>query len=103
MDVEIKKKEQIESGWNFLVGIDDIEYAVTLDKEYWEKLTPSTGSGQAPSTSSGQAHGQLTPEELVRKSFEFLLEREPKESILREFNLNVISKYFPEYEKEIIK
>ncbi|HDZ54565.1 MAG TPA: hypothetical protein ENI19_03855 [Candidatus Nealsonbacteria bacterium] len=95
MDVEIKKKEQIESGWNFLVGIDDIEYAVTLDKEYWEKLTPST--------SSGQAHGQLTPEELVRKSFEFLLEREPKESILREFNLNVISKYFPEYEKEIIK
>lgn len=90
MDVKIKKKEQIESGWNFLVEIDDIEYAVTLDKEYWEKLTHSTSSG-------------LTPEELVRKSFEFLLEREPKESILREFNLNVISKYFPEYEKEIIK
>jgi len=44
-----------------------------------------------------------TPEELVRKSFEFLLEREPKESILREFEITVISRYFPYYETEIGK
>lgn len=99
-NIKIKKEKQTEDGWDFLVEIDDIEYAVTLDKEYWKKLTPSTGSLQA---SSRQAHGQLTPEKLVRKSFEFLLEREPKESILREFNLSVISKYFPEYEKEVIR
>jgi hypothetical protein len=43
------------------------------------------------------------PEELIRKSFEFLLEREPKESILSCFDLSVISRYFPEYECEIKK
>ena len=37
------------------------------------------------------------PEELIRESFEFLLEREPKESILSRFDLSVISRYFPEY------
>jgi hypothetical protein len=41
------------------------------------------------------------PEELVRRSFEFLLERESKESILREFDITVISRYFPNYEDEI--
>lgn len=38
-----------------------------------------------------------TPEALLRASFEFLLEREPKESILRRFDLPVIERYFPEY------
>jgi len=42
-----------------------------------------------------------TAEALVRASFEFLLEREPKESILREFEIGVIGRYFPEYEREI--
>jgi hypothetical protein len=37
----------------------------------------------------------------VRRSFEFLLEREPKESILTRLDLSVISRYFPEYEREI--
>jgi hypothetical protein len=41
------------------------------------------------------------PEDLIRKSFEFLLEREPKESILSRFDLSIISRYFPEYEREI--
>ena len=45
--------------------------------------------------------GKIEPEELVRKSFEFLLEREPKESILSRFDLSVISRYFPEYGREI--
>ena len=43
----------------------------------------------------------VEPETLIRKSFEFLLEREPKESILSRFDLSVISRYFPEYESEI--
>jgi hypothetical protein len=46
-------------------------------------------------------NGQVEPEQLVRRSFEFLLEREPKESILTRFDLSVISRYFPEYESEI--
>jgi len=42
-----------------------------------------------------------TVDELVRASFEFLLEREPRESILRAFDLPAIGRYFPEYEREI--
>jgi hypothetical protein len=42
-------------------------------------------------------------EELIRKSFEFLLEREPKESILSRFDLSVIGRYFPDYESDIKK
>jgi len=39
--------------------------------------------------------------QLVEESFRFLLEREPKESILRTFDLSVIRRYFTEYEDEI--
>jgi hypothetical protein len=42
-----------------------------------------------------------TPEALIRASFAFLLEREPKESILAKFALPAIARYFPEYEREI--
>ncbi|HAF00800.1 MAG TPA: hypothetical protein DCO68_02235 [Methylophilaceae bacterium] len=38
---------------------------------------------------------------LVKKSFEFLLQREPNTSILRNFDLSVIANYFPEYEATI--
>ena len=37
--------------------------------------------------------------ELVRLSFEFLLEREPPTSILRSFGLEVIEQYFPDYRR----
>ena len=47
------------------------------------------------------APGASDPVDLVKASFAFLLEREPKESILREFDLTVIGRYFPEYELEI--
>jgi hypothetical protein len=49
--------------------------------------------------SLGCAH--VAPGELVRASFEFLLEREPATSIMREFSLDVISPYFPSYPAEI--
>jgi hypothetical protein len=39
-----------------------------------------------------------SPEALVSDSFDFLLERESKESILKEFDLSVIKRYFPEYD-----
>jgi len=47
--------------------------------------------------------GAAEPRELIRKSFEFLLEREPKESILARFDLSVIGRYFPDYEREMKK
>jgi len=40
---------------------------------------------------------------LVRESFRFLLEREPASSILREFSLDEISRYFPEYRDELAR
>jgi hypothetical protein len=46
------------------------------------------------------SHG-ASPEDLVKTSFAFPLEREPKESILGEFDLEVIGRYFPEYEHEL--
>jgi hypothetical protein len=45
--------------------------------------------------------GAADPTELVHRSFEFLLAREPKESILPSFGLSTIARYFPEYEREI--
>ena len=45
--------------------------------------------------------GNVAPEQLLHASFEFLLEREPKESILRRFELPVIERYFPEYPEKI--
>jgi hypothetical protein len=46
------------------------------------------------------AHGRSI-EELLQQSFRFLLEREPNTSILPSFDLTVIGRYFPEYEREI--
>ena len=39
---------------------------------------------------------------VVRESFVFLLEREPASSIMREFSLDVISGYFPEYKETLL-
>jgi hypothetical protein len=60
-------------------------HVVTLDNSYYERLT----------------QGKITRKELIKLSFEFLLEREPKESILSRFNLDVITRYFPEYEEKM--
>lgn len=43
------------------------------------------------------APGARDPEELVRASFGFLLDREPRSSILSQFELPVIARYFPDY------
>jgi hypothetical protein len=41
--------------------------------------------------------GGVSAEALLSASFRFLLDREPKESILGSFDLPVIGRYFPEY------
>jgi hypothetical protein len=45
--------------------------------------------------------GAPDPTDLVRRAFAFLLEREPKESILRTFELTIIGRYFPDWERGI--
>ncbi|MPS49784.1 hypothetical protein [Methylobacillus sp.] len=55
----------------------------------------------APDYAKTLSQGRFDNEVLIRRSFEFLLEREPNTSILRSFDLSVISRYFPEYERTI--
>jgi hypothetical protein len=40
---------------------------------------------------------------IVQQSFTFLLEREPASAIMREFSLDAISQYFPEYKEALRK
>ena len=47
------------------------------------------------------AGGKVEPTELVKRAFEFLLAREPKESILAQFDLSIIGRYFAEFEREM--
>ena len=53
-----------------------------------------------PSDIERYAPGAL-PEDLLEASFAFLLDREPKEAILKRFELPVIERYFPEYRTQI--
>ena len=48
-------------------------------------------------------NNKLTKTEHITHAFEFLLKRESNKSILKKFNLEVISQYFPEYIDEIKK
>jgi hypothetical protein len=45
----------------------------------------------------------ISAEQLIEESFRFLLEREPNTSILSSFELPLIGKYFPQYQREIRK
>ena len=46
---------------------------------------------------------KISKKKLLNYSFNFLLERESNASILPNFKLEIISKYFPEFEVEIKK
>ncbi len=77
-----------ESGDEYLVEVREAggstRHAVTVDAAALERLG-----------------GGVTAERLLEGSFGFLLEREPKEAILRRFEISVIERYFPEYAAEI--
>ena len=66
------------------VTVDGARFIVTLYDDYHKEIAPTT-----------------TKEELVVASFKFLLDREPKESILKTFNLKVIETYFPDFREKI--
>jgi len=77
--------------------MDDTTFKVIVD----EKTTTTHTVTVAPSFYEKLTDNRVKQEELVKQSFQFLLERESNTSILRSFNLSVISQYFPEYEKTI--
>jgi hypothetical protein len=63
----------------------ETRHRVTMSREMCERLTA----------------GKHTPERCLEAAFRFLLDREPKESILGRFDATVISRYFPEFEQEL--
>jgi hypothetical protein len=80
--------------WSYLVEVTESDgsgsqtrHKVSMDKVYFEKISS----------------GIIGPEDFVKKSFEFLLKREDKDFILKEFNVRQIREYFPEFETEIKK
>lgn len=87
-NIVIQKERESVSTWTFHVRLRDdgrsFEYRVGVDKH------------------KGLAHTGVSPRILVQESMLFLLEREPPEAILAEFDLKDISSYFPEYD-EVIK
>ena len=83
--IEVEKTAEGAFRVRVIDGASETSHRVTVQRDYCARV----------------AGGKLEPQELVRKSFEFLLEREPKESILARFDLQVIPRYFPEYEREI--
>jgi hypothetical protein len=66
-------------------GKSETRHHVTMTQETSERLTA----------------GKHTPERCLEGAFRFLLDREPKESILNRFDVTVISRYFPEFEREL--
>ena len=72
-------------GWSCAVDLGVTRHAVRVSQADLARFAP----------------GANEPRDLVRRSFAFLLEREPPTSILRSFDLPVIGRYFPEYERVI--
>jgi hypothetical protein len=66
------------------VGNGETCHHVTMARDTCERLTMGTH----------------TPEHCIEAAFQFLLDREPKESILRHFDITAIARYFPEFERE---
>ncbi len=87
ISIKVVKKKEGEFRVTISEGSGQTSHTVTVSPDYHQKL----------------AGGKVSAEGLVRRSFEFLLQREPKESILSEFDLPVIARYFPDYEREIKK
>jgi hypothetical protein len=66
-------------------GEGETRHHVTMSREICNRLTA----------------GKHTPERCLEAAFRFLLDREAKESILRRFDVTAISRYFPEFEREL--
>ena len=77
---------------------DPLEFAVVIREgggETRHDVTMARGLHQRL-TNGGQ-----TPSACVQAAFGFLLDREPKEAILPCFDISIISRYFPEFEREL--
>jgi hypothetical protein len=77
---------------------EPLSFAVVVRERAGESRHRVTLSSE---TFARLACGARTPEQCIEAAFRFLLEREPKESILSQFDLMLIARYFPEFEREL--
>jgi hypothetical protein len=88
----------------------DVDVACAPDGDGWacsvrirenEDSTEHEVAIRPPDAAAHRVRSVDDAERLARETVSFLLEREPKESILRAFDLSVVGRYFPEYDREI--
>lgn len=88
-EIDVKSETEQGNGWKFEVELHDggrtHTYDVTLnwsDYDHW-------------------CHGQVAPERVIERVFQFLLEREPATAIMSSFDCAVIRRFFPEVDKTL--
>ena len=81
----------LATGWRCVVTVDDghgtSSHDVTVATEQATDLAAATDGHDV--------------QRLVYETFAFLLEREPATSIMREFSLDIVGRFFPEYVDEL--
>lgn len=88
-EIEIVTETEQTGNWSYQVRVfgdgRTHDYAVTLsfqDYDLWSR-------------------GRVAPSRVVEAVFEFLLRREPADSILARFDCSVVRRYFPGVDKEL--
>jgi hypothetical protein len=88
-EIDVRTTREDDDGFQFSVTVEEAgttsAHQVTVSRRDLERWGTTFSS----------------PEEFVTRCFEFLLEREPKESILSRFDVSQIGSYFPEFEDQI--
>ena len=73
--------------WRFNIIIEDekgkTQHSVSMSKDFYKSLDLD-----------------IEPWKIINETFRFLLVKEPKESILKEFDITIVSYYFPEFKEE---
>jgi hypothetical protein len=91
-EILIQPTNEAPEWWEFEVEVKEekssTSHTVSMSKEFYSKIT------------GGQP---IEPQEVIRKTFMFLLDREAKETILGRFDLSSVSRYFPDYEDVILR
>ena len=88
--IDITRMDDDEAPMVFHITVEDADgsssqHSVNMDQATFEKLR----------------RGEATPEDVIDAAFRYLLDRESKESILTEFDVTTIGRYFPGYEDEL--
>ncbi len=79
--------DPMEFGVSVCEGQSETHHRVTMGRSTYQKL----------------AGGRVSADRCIQAAFAFLLDHEPKESILPRFDVTVIARYFPSFEREFGK